>query len=199
MTVANRAIGAPINIWNDHSDTMSQRDCGWIQLYAQTNQEAADLHILAFRLAEELSTPVMVCMDGFVLTHAFEEVDVPTRSRSTPTCRRSRRARCSTPPTRCRSVRWSGPRRSRRSGTWRTARSCGRWSGSRRWRAEFVDGVRPPVRGLVEPYRPEGADTVVVALGSVLGTLQDVSRRAARTTGVRIGALGHHHVPAVPG
>jgi pyruvate ferredoxin oxidoreductase alpha subunit len=55
MTVANRAIGAPINIWNDHSDAMSQRDSGWIQLYAQNNQEAADLHILAFKLAEELS------------------------------------------------------------------------------------------------------------------------------------------------
>ena len=72
MTVANRAIGAPINIWNDHSDSMSQRDSGWIQLYAESNQEALDLHIQAFRLAEELSLPVMVCMDGFILTHAYE-------------------------------------------------------------------------------------------------------------------------------
>ena len=79
MTVANRAIGAPINIWNDHSDAMSQRDCGWIQLYAESNQEAVDLHIQAFRLAEELSLPVMVCMDGFVLTHAIEAVELPTQ------------------------------------------------------------------------------------------------------------------------
>ena len=79
MTVANRAIGAPINIWNDHSDSMSQRDSGWIQLYAETNQEALDLHIQAFRLAEELSLPVMVCMDGFILTHAYEQVDIPTQ------------------------------------------------------------------------------------------------------------------------
>src|SRR6185312_8259500 len=77
MTVANRAIGAPINIWNDHSDSMSQRDSGWIQLYAETNQEEVDLHIQAFKLAEELSLPVMVCMDGFILTHAFEPVDIP--------------------------------------------------------------------------------------------------------------------------
>ena len=55
MTVANRAIGAPINIWNDHSDSMSQRDCGWIQLYAEDNQAAVELHVLAFRLAETLS------------------------------------------------------------------------------------------------------------------------------------------------
>ncbi len=77
MTVADRAIGAPINICNDHSDAMSQRDAGWIQLYAETNQEAADLHIQAFRIAEELSNPVMVCMDGFLLTHASERVDLP--------------------------------------------------------------------------------------------------------------------------
>src|SRR3954471_23133298 len=80
MTVANRAIGAPINIWNDHSDSMSQRDSGWIQLYAESNQEAVDLHLQAFRLAEEISLPVMVCMDGFVLTHAFEPVDVPDQA-----------------------------------------------------------------------------------------------------------------------
>src|SRR5918996_189303 len=79
MTVANRAIGAPINIWNDHTDSMSQRDCGWIQLFAETNQEALELHVQAFRLAEELSLPVMVCMDGFILTHAYERVDVPTQ------------------------------------------------------------------------------------------------------------------------
>ena len=79
MTVANRAIGAPINIWNDHSDSMSQRDSGWIQLFCETNQEAVDLHIQAFRIAEEISIPVMVCMDGFVLTHAFERMDIPTQ------------------------------------------------------------------------------------------------------------------------
>ena len=80
MTIGNRAIGAPINIWNDHSDSMSMRDAGWIQLFAETNQEALDLHIQAFRLAEELSCPVMVCMDGFILTHAYDRVDVPTQA-----------------------------------------------------------------------------------------------------------------------
>ncbi len=110
MTVANRAIGAPINIWNDHSDSMSLRDSGWIQLYAETNQEALDLHIQAFRLAEELSTPVMVCMDGFILTHAVERVDIPDAGagRRVPAAVSSR-ARCSTPTSRSRSARWSGP------------------------------------------------------------------------------------------
>jgi pyruvate ferredoxin oxidoreductase alpha subunit len=72
MTIGNRAIGAPINIWNDHSDSMALRDAGWIQLHAETNQDAVDLHILAFRLAEQLNVPVMVCEDGFILTHAYE-------------------------------------------------------------------------------------------------------------------------------
>ena len=77
MTLGNRAIGAPINIWNDHSDAMSMCDAGWMQLFAETNQEAVDLHIQAFRLAEELSMPVMVCVDGFILTHAVERLDIP--------------------------------------------------------------------------------------------------------------------------
>ena len=80
MTLGNRAIGAPINIWNDHSDAMAVCDSGWMQLFAETNQEAADLHIQAFRLAEELSMPVMVCVDGFILTHAVERVDIPEQA-----------------------------------------------------------------------------------------------------------------------
>jgi pyruvate ferredoxin oxidoreductase alpha subunit len=76
MTVANRAVSAPINIWNDQQDSMSLRDCGWIQMYAEDIQEACDMHIQAFSIAEELNIPVMVCMDGYVLTHAMEPVEV---------------------------------------------------------------------------------------------------------------------------
>lgn len=79
MTVANRAVGAPINIWNDHSDAMAMRGSGWLQLYAMDNQEALDLHVIAFAVAEELRIPVMVCMDGFVLTHASDVLEVPTQ------------------------------------------------------------------------------------------------------------------------
>ena len=128
MTVANRAIGAPINIWNDHSDSMSQRDCGWIQLFAESNQEALDLHIQAFKLAEELSMPVMVCMDGFILTHAYDRSTSPVRPRSTRSCRPTSHASCSTQPSQCRSARWSGPRRSWKCVTWRMPSSCRRWT-----------------------------------------------------------------------
>ncbi len=77
MTLGNRAIGAPINIWNDHSDAMAVRDAGWIQLFVESNQQAVDVHVQAFRLAETLSIPVMVNMDGFILTHAYERIDMP--------------------------------------------------------------------------------------------------------------------------
>lgn len=80
MTVANRAISAPINIWNDHSDVMALRDCGFIQLFAENNQEAVYLHILAYKIAEKTSLPVMVNVDGFILTHSYEAVHIPSKA-----------------------------------------------------------------------------------------------------------------------
>ncbi|MFQ5862362.1 MAG: transketolase C-terminal domain-containing protein [Candidatus Brocadiales bacterium] len=78
LTCANRAISSPINIWNDQQDSISVRDAAWIQLYAEDIQEASDLHLQAFRIAEhpDVMLPVMVCMDGFVLTHAYEPVEL---------------------------------------------------------------------------------------------------------------------------
>ena len=80
MTVANRAVGAPLSIWNDQSDSMAVRDAGWIQLHCATNQEAVDSTIQAFRLAEATELPVMVCMDGFVLTHTMEVIYMPDQA-----------------------------------------------------------------------------------------------------------------------
>ncbi len=81
MVNANRALSAPINIWNDQSDSMAERDSGWIQIYVETNQEALDSVIQAYKIAEhpEVLLPVMVCMDGFVLTHTVEPVEVPDK------------------------------------------------------------------------------------------------------------------------
>lgn len=77
MTDANRAISGPINIWHDQQDAVTMRDAGWLMLYGENNQEICDLHVLAYKVAEQLSLPVMVNMDGFVLTHTVEPVDVP--------------------------------------------------------------------------------------------------------------------------
>jgi pyruvate/2-oxoacid:ferredoxin oxidoreductase alpha subunit len=77
MVNANRAIGSPWNIWCDHSDSLSQRDTGWIQFYCQSAQEALDTVIQAYRIAEEVLLPVMVLEDGFFLSHTSDTVDVP--------------------------------------------------------------------------------------------------------------------------
>jgi pyruvate ferredoxin oxidoreductase alpha subunit len=84
MTVANRAISAPLSIWNDHQDSMTVRDAGWIQLFAQTAQEAHDLQLVAYRVAEDprVQLPVMLCVDGFVLTHAYEPVELVTQDQA---------------------------------------------------------------------------------------------------------------------
>jgi len=78
MTCANRAISAPINIWNDQQDVMAIRDAGWILLFAENHQEAVNQHIMAFKIAEQLKLPVMVNVDGFIMTHTYEPVIIPT-------------------------------------------------------------------------------------------------------------------------
>lgn len=189
MTVANRAIGAPINIWNDHTDAMSQRDSGWLQLYAEDNQEAADLHVQAFKIAEELSLPVMVCMDGFILTHAVEVVDIPEEAK----------IRAFLPPFEPRQV--LDPKRPLSIGAMvgPEAYTEVRYLAHHR-QMQALDLI-PQVQeewkelfgrdsgGLVKPYRMEDADTVVVALGSVLGTIKDVVDER-REQGEKIGVLG---------
>lgn len=81
MICANRAVSAPINIWNDQQDSIALRDSGWIQLYAENNQEAVDLVISGYKIGEnsKIMLPVMVCVDGFILTHGMETVDMPSQ------------------------------------------------------------------------------------------------------------------------
>lgn len=76
LTGVNRTVSSPLGIWNDHQDTMTVRDSGWIQLFAEDNQEAVDMHIQAYKIAEKVLIPVMVCMDGFLLTHTYEPLEV---------------------------------------------------------------------------------------------------------------------------
>ncbi len=82
MSVANRALSSPINVWGDHSDLMSVRDTGWIQIVAENGQEAVDSVICGFRIGEDrrVLLPVMVHVDGFYLTHVIEPIVMPTRS-----------------------------------------------------------------------------------------------------------------------
>jgi pyruvate ferredoxin oxidoreductase alpha subunit len=81
MVIANRALSAPINIWNDHSDIMSVRDAGWVALFAENGQESLDMTILSFRIAEDprVSLPLSLNIDGFTLSHFIEPILLPTR------------------------------------------------------------------------------------------------------------------------
>jgi pyruvate ferredoxin oxidoreductase alpha subunit len=79
LSCTNRAIGAPVSAWNDQQDSMAMRDAGWVQLYCADNQEAVDTTIQAYRIAERTELPVMVCLDGYILTHTLEPIDVPSQ------------------------------------------------------------------------------------------------------------------------
>ena len=189
MTVANRAIGAPINIWNDHSDSMSQRDCGWLQLFAETNQEALDLHIQAFKIAEELSLPVMVCMDGFILTHAYERIDVPTQEEVDNFLPSFEPRQVLDPAAPLSIGAMVGPE------AYTEVRYLAHLKQLRaldlipRVAAEFKAMLGREAGGLIRPYRVEGAETIVVALGSVLGTIKDTVAEL-REAGHSIGVVG---------
>ena len=189
MTVANRAIGAPINIWNDHSDSMSQRDSGWIQLYAESNQEALDLHLQAFKLAEEVSLQVMVCMDGFVLTHAYEEVDVPSQDAVDaylPTYEPRQVLDPDDPVTIGAMV---GPEAFTEVRYLAHAKQLQALDVIPELANEFAQAFGRSSGGLVRRYRSEDAETIVVALGSVLGTIEEVVDEL-RDQGVSVGAVG---------
>jgi pyruvate ferredoxin oxidoreductase alpha subunit len=189
MTVANRAIGAPINIWNDHSDSMSQRDCGWIQLYAETNQEALDLHVQAFRIAEAVSLPVMVCMDGFVLTHAVERVDVPEQDAVDRFLPRFEPRQVLDPADPVSIGAMVGPEAFTEVRYLAHARQMEALELIPTVAADFRAAFERDSGGLVRPYRCEGSETVVVALGSVLGTLKDTVDEL-RDEGMSVGVLG---------
>ena len=188
MTLGNRAIGAPINIWNDHSDAMSMRDAGWLQLFAETNQEAVDLHIQAFRLAEELSMPVMVCVDGFILTHAVERIDIPTQEQVDAYLPPYDPVQVLDPAQPASIGAMVGPE------AFTEVRYLAHYKQTLALRripeisAAFEKGFGRETGGLLRGYRSEDADMLVVAMGSVCGTIKDTID-ALRDEGVRIGLI----------
>ena len=188
MTLGNRAIGAPINIWNDHSDAMALRDAGWIQLFAETNQEAVDLHIQAFRLAEILSCPVMVCVDGFILTHAVERIDVPEQAEVDAFLPPYEPVQVLDPKDPVSIGAMVGPEAFMEVRYLEHHKQMRALDLIPELAAEFKAAFGRESGGLVRPYRLEDAETVVVAMGSVNGTIKDVidDRREA---GDKIGCL----------
>jgi len=188
MTCANRAISAPLNIWNDQQDSMTVRDAGWIQMHAEDNQEAADLHMQAFKIAERTNLPTMVCMDGFILTHAFEPVDVPDQKQVDDFL----------PPFKPRHI--VDPRWPRGIGLYADPRFYMETryilhralekseDTIREVSTEFAKAFGRNSGGLVKPYKLEGADLAIVTMGSVAGTVKELIDRLEEE-GKRVGLL----------
>ena len=174
LTCANRAISAPLSIWNDQQDSMAVRDAGWIQLFAEDNQEAADLHIQAYKIAEQTFLPVMVCMDGFILTHAFEPVDIPEQKQVDDFL----------PPFKPRHI--VDPRWPRGIGLYADPRFYmeTRYILHRAMEksektikevsADFAKKFDRDSGGFIKTYKLKDADVAIVSMGSVVGTIKDL-------------------------
>ena len=190
MSIANRALGAPLSIWNDQQDSISLRDSGWLQFYAEDNQEATDLHVLAYKVAEDhsIQLPAFVCFDGFILSHTYEPVDMLTQEdvdKYLPKFNPLERLDAADPisfgmyatPEYYLEFRYEMDQAQKR------AKAVIAKAGK-----EFGTMFGRDYSALIEGYRLEDADTAIVAMGSVCGTIKD-SIDEMRTEGKKVGLL----------
>jgi pyruvate ferredoxin oxidoreductase alpha subunit len=190
MTIANRALGAPLSIWNDQQDSIAIRDAGWMQFYAEDNQEATDLHYIAYKVAEnpEILLPALVCFDGFILSHTYEPVDMLSQAdvdRYLPPYKPVQRLDADDPvsfgmyatPEYYLEFRYEHDQAMKRAK--RIISDAGREFGTMFGR-DYTD--------LTEGYRLEDADIVLVAMGSLAGTVKDAIDEM-RENGKKVGLL----------
>ena len=190
MTCVNRSVSAPINIWNDQQDSMTARDSGWIQLYAEDNQEASDMHLQAFKIAEnkDIMLPVMVCMDGFVLTHSFDPVELISQEQADKFLPPFKPEYYLTPKNPLSMGTMVGPE----------AYMETRYFIEKTMRAslQVISDVATDFHnqfgrfqgGLIDTYKVEDASLVLVAMGSIIGTIKDIVDEL-RAKGQKVGVL----------
>ena len=190
LACANRSLSAPLSIWCDHQDAEAIRDCGIIQLYAEDNQEACDQHLIAFKVAEDkrVLLPAMVNLDGFLLTHVFEPTILPDQELSDtylPPYKAVLKLDVDDPatfgaftePDKCMEGRWMVHDACRRSLPVIEEAS-----------ADFERVFGRASGGLLENYKTDDAETILVAKGSISGTIKDVVD-AMRDEGARVGLM----------
>lgn len=190
MTVANRAVGAPINIWNDHQDAIAQRDTGWIQLYVEDVQEASDTLPQLYKIAEDndVMLPGMVCMDGFILSHVYEPVILLEQELTDNFL----------PPFQPENV--LDPKDPKTFGAFAAPDT---YEEFRYLQEQAMQKALPKIEavakefeevfgrfhgGLVDGYMLDDAEIVIMSMGSVLGTIKDVVDQY-RARGEKIGVL----------
>lgn len=190
ITVANRAISAPISIWNDHSDAMVMRDSGWIMLFAEDNQEVADLHPQAFKIGEDpnIMLPVMINMDGFILTHAVEPIDIPEQEEVDeflPPYQPEHFLDVKNPKTfgNLAEPQWYAETRFKLQETMEDSKAV-----IEKVADDYKAKFGRHQGGLIDTYRMDDAERVFVAMGSLIGTLKDVVDDL-RQKGEKVGIL----------
>ena len=190
LTCANRAVSAPINIWNDHQDAVTVRDSGWIQLWAEDMQDCIDLHIQAYRLAEDkrVYLPVMVNMDGYILTHGLEVADMPTQEqvdKFLPAFKPLFKLDVNNPMT---LGFLAGPDYylETRYAIQKTMEDVLKIIPE--VSAEFKRVFGRDRGGLIETYKTEDAEAVLVAKGSLIGTIKDTVDEM-RSEGKKVGVV----------
>ena len=190
MSIANRALGAPLSIWNDQQDSISLRDAGWLQFYAEDNQEATDLHYIAYRVAEDhsIQLPAFVCFDGFILSHTYEPVDMLTQEdvdRFLPKFSPYERLDAADPIS---FGMYATPEyylefRYEMDKALKAAKNVIAKAGK-----EFGTMFGRDYSALIEGYRLEDAETAIVAMGSLCGTTRDAIDEM-RAEGKKVGLL----------
>ena len=174
LTCANRAISAPLSIWNDQQDSMAVRDAGWIQLHAEDNQEASDLHIQAFKIAEQTFLPVMVCMDGFILTHAFEPVDIPEQ-KEVDDFLPAFKPRHIVDPRWPRGIGLFADPRFYMETRYILHRALEKSEETiKEVSSEFAKAFGRKSGGFIKTYKLEEADVAIISMGSVVGTIKEL-------------------------
>ena len=199
MMNANRATALPWNIYGDQRDSLALLDHGWIQVYADTNQEALDLSLMAYKLAEDprVMTPVMVNIDGFALTHTYEMVDVPeqeTADTFLPRYKTANRFDFAHPV----NIGFTaGPEYNRYFKYWEHRDMESSFVVVDEVEQRFAEVFGRHYPGAVEQYRSEDAEFVLVTLGSIAGLARSVVDKL-RDRGVRVGMVRIRYLRPMP-
>ena len=185
-----RATATPWNIFGDHRDALSMRDTGWIMLFVESGQEALDTVIQAYKIAEhaDVMTPVMVNLDGFSLSHTYDLVEIPDQAlvdKFLPPYKTTNRMNMDDPKTLCHSV---GPDFHTEVRVLQQEAFKHAEKKIIEVDAEYSKMFGRGYGGLVEEYKTEGAEHVIVALGSVAGTVR-VCVDALREKGEKVGMI----------
>jgi len=190
MNVANRAMGAPLNIWNDQQDSIGARDVGWLQIYAENVQEAVDATLQAYKIAEDdqIRTPAMVCMDGFILTHVYEPVELLDKERAREFLPDYRPADILDPARPKTFGAFADPSTYTEFRYQQFEAQLKAQDKIEKVAREFEETFGRYYGGLLDGYFLDDAEIVIVTLGSVIGTIKDAIDEM-RSDGIKVGLL----------